>query len=233
MPKSVRDRGIPYRLLNGAHRIPATGIGRRLFPAITRLKSAEAVALTFDDGPDRGLDRFLDVLEEAGAKATFFAVGEQVKHDPGSLREIVSGGHHVGVHCYRHLDHLRLTPGQVVEDMHRAQEIIEEATGRPAHLFRPPYGHFCMASWMEAGRQGWKRTLWTFDRDARDWEAGATPASIANNIGWPNSGDIILMHDSDRYGSPGSWRNTLKALPVILERIHDRGLKARSIMEML
>jgi peptidoglycan/xylan/chitin deacetylase (PgdA/CDA1 family) len=33
------------------------------------------VALTFDDGPDRGLDAFLGLLEEAGARATYFVVG--------------------------------------------------------------------------------------------------------------------------------------------------------------
>lgn len=233
MAKIDRDLVAYSRALAAAHAIPATRLGRRLFPATTRLGSTDAVALTFDDGPGRCLEQFLEVLEGAGATATFFVVGEQVESAPDRLREIVSGGHHVGVHCYRHLDHLHLTPNQVLEDMRRAKQVVEDATGRPTQLFRPPYGHFSMSSWLEAGRQGWKRILWTLDRNPRDWEAGATPTSIAGNVGWPEPGDIILMHDSDRYAHPGSWRNTLKALPRVLERLHSRELQARSITEML
>jgi peptidoglycan/xylan/chitin deacetylase (PgdA/CDA1 family) len=227
------DKTLSSRALAATHGVPASRLGRRLFPATTELRSPDAVALTFDDGPDTALDQFLDQLAAAGATATFFVAGEQAERAPDRLRQIVSGGHHVGVHCYRHIDHLRLSSGQVLEDMRRAREVIEEATNEPTRLFRPPFGRFSMTSWVEAGRQGWKRVLWTLDRDARDWEAGASPRSIADNVGWPDPGNIILMHDSDRYAHPGSWRNTLAALPVILERIHDRGLVARSIVEML
>lgn len=191
------------------------------------------MALTFDDGPDKGLEGFLDVLEGAGARATFFVVGEQARRTPESLSEIISHGHEVGIHCYRHLDHLRLNPDEVVEDMRRAKCVIEEATEAPVRLFRPPFGFFSLSTWLEARRQGWERVLWTMDRDARDWEAGATPRSIAENVGWPEAGDIILMHDSDRYAAPDSWRRTLEALPFVLDRLSARGLQARTIEDML
>lgn len=220
-------------ILTAAHAVPATRIGRRFFPPITRLASGDGVALTFDDGPDRELDRFLDLLEEAEARATFFVVGEQVERAPDSLREVISRGHQVGIHCYKHVDHLRLTPSQVLEDMRRSKEIVEEVSWQRVKLFRPPYGHFTLSSWMEASQQGWKNVLWTWKRDARDWDPQTTPKSIANTICSLEPGDIILLHDSDRYAYPGSTRKTLEALPAILERIHDRGLRARSIQEML
>jgi peptidoglycan-N-acetylglucosamine deacetylase len=205
--------------------------GRLLFPALTQTGAGDAVALTFDDGPDRGLDAFLGLLEGAGARATFFVVGEQVERDPGRLEEIVSCGHEVAVHCYRHRNHLRLTPRQVVEDMRRAGGIIEEAAQRPVHLFRPPYGVFNLASWIEAGRQGWERVLWS--RWGKDWEDSSTSLTIADEIGWPEPGDILLLHDSDRYASPHSWRNTLGALPIILERLDAKRVRARPVGELL
>src|SRR5215212_5687258 len=122
------------------------------FPRMTRVETGDAVALTFDDGPDQGLEAFLDLLEAANARATFFVVGEQVTRDPAKLRETISRGHEVGVHCYRHRNHLFMTPAEVVEDMRRAKNVIEEATQRPVQLFRPPYGRFSLASWVEAGR---------------------------------------------------------------------------------
>lgn len=191
----------------------------------------EAVALTFDDGPDGHLEPFLDTLDDAGARATFFAVGEQVEQDPGRLREIVSRGHEVGVHCHRHRNYLRLTPRQTVEDMRRARETVEEASGCRARLFRPPYGVFNLASWIEADRQGWERVLWS--RWGKDWEARATPRSVADEIGRPEPGDVLLLHDSDRYSAPGSWRNTLGALRIVLGRLDDSGLRALPVGELL
>jgi peptidoglycan/xylan/chitin deacetylase (PgdA/CDA1 family) len=205
--------------------------GRLLFPALTQTGAGDAVALTFDDGPDRGLDAFLGLLEGAGARATFFVVGEQVERDPGRLEEIVSCGHEVAVHCYRHRNHLRLTPREVVEDMRRAGGIIEEAAQRPVHLFRPPYGVFNLASWIESGRQGWERVLWA--RWGKDWEDSSTSLTIADEIGWPEPGDILLLHDSDRYATPHSWRNTLGALPIILERLDAKRVRARPVGELL
>lgn len=218
-------------VLPAAYTAPATRPGRLIFRATTRLRSDSAVALTFDDGPDHGLDRFLGLMEESKARVTFFVVGEQVEQAPGKLREIVSCGHEVAVHCYRHFDHRQLTPDQVVEDMRRARAIVEETAERSTRLFRPPYGCFSLASWWEAGRQGWERVLWT--RDSRDWEPWATPRSIASNIGWPGAGEIILLHDSDRYGAPGSWQKTLKALPSVLERVSALGLVARPVGTIL
>jgi peptidoglycan-N-acetylglucosamine deacetylase len=220
------------RAANVGRRVLSAALPRRiLFRATTRLVSDDAVALTFDDGPDQGIDRFLALMEAAKAQVTFFVVGEQVERAPTKLREIVSCGHEVAVHCYRHLDHRHLTPNQVVEDMRRARAVIEEAAEHPTELFRPPYGHFSLASWLEADRQGWERILWT--RDSRDWAARASPQSIADNIGWPNPGEIYLLHDSDQYSAPDSWRRTLEALPIVLERVYARGLVARPVGKLL
>ena len=221
-------------VLLAAHAAPAISLcapGRRLFPAIARTGADDAVALTFDDGPDHALDSFLEMLEGYGARATFFVVGEQVSRAPGRLREITSRGHEIAVHCHRHRNHLRLTPGATVEDMRRARWTIEEAAGRSTRFFRPPYGVFNLASWLEADRQGWERVLWA--RWGRDWEATATPRRIVEKIGVPRAGDILLLHDSDRYAVPDSWRNTLGALPVILEKLAASGLLARTVGELL
>lgn len=217
-----------------AHALPAVAVtppGRVLFPTVTRIAVRDAVGLTFDDGPDRSLDAFLRALDAAGARATFFLMGEQVARAPSRAAEIVAAGHEVGVHGYRHRNHLRLAPWQVVEDLRWGRETIEAATGRLTRLYRPPYGVFTTWSWLEAGHQGWVRVLWA--RWGRDWEARATPGSIAARIGEPRPGEVLLLHDSDRYSAPGSWRNTLGALPIILERAAAAGLAARPVGELL
>ena len=225
---------ISTAVLLAAHAAPAVSLfpqGRLLFPVIDRIDADGAIALTFDDGPDRGLDAFLKLLEKYGAQATFFVVGEQIKDDPGKLKEIVSRGHEVAVHCYRHRNHLRLFPGPAVEDMRRARRITEETAERTTRFFRPPYGTFNLASWLEASRQGWERVLWT--RWGRDWEARATPWTIVDEIGYPEAGDILLLHDSDRYSALGSWQHSLKALPIILGRASSLGLRVCTLGDLL
>lgn len=215
------------------HAAPAAArcrAGRTIFPAITRIPSEDSVALTFDDGPDFSTGRFLDFLDEAGARATFFLVGEQVLREPGTAREIAARGHEVAVHCYRHRGYLYLTPHQTIEDMRRARAVIEEASGTAVRLFRPPYGVFNAASWIEAGRQGWRRILWS--RRGREWVPDATVRSVITELGCPRAGDILLMHDSSRYGPGDSRRLALGALPEILNVIHGSGLRVRPVGEL-
>ena len=143
-----------------------------------RTASGEGYALTFDDGPHReGTPAVLEILARERVRATFFLVGEQVLRNPTLAAEIVAAGHGVGLHCHRHRNLLRLTPRQVREDILRALGVIEETTGRSPVLYRPPYGVSNAAALALARGRGWRTLLWS--HWGRDWEARATPESIA------------------------------------------------------
>jgi peptidoglycan-N-acetylglucosamine deacetylase len=219
--------GLPL-LARTASRTPLRG---KVPGLINHAPTEDGVVLTFDDGPGPRLDGFLTALDQGGAKATFFLIGEQVMRDPGKAAAIVQAGHDVGVHGYQHLPHLSHWPDAIVDDMRRARAVIEDATGQRTKFYRPPHGVFCLASWRECDRQGWERVLWT--RAAWDWEATATPQSIAERVGTPVAGDIVLLHDADRYSAPGSDERTLEALPAVLDRISAAGLQARSLGSLL
>jgi hypothetical protein len=67
------------------------------------------------------------------------------------------------------------------------------------------------------------RLLWS--HWGRDWEAHATPQSIAARaIDGAGEGSVLLLHDADHYGAPGSWRRTAAALPLLLDGLSARGL---------
>jgi peptidoglycan/xylan/chitin deacetylase (PgdA/CDA1 family) len=217
-----------------AHAAPALsslGPGRLLFPVVARIPGARSVALTFDDGPDHPIEQFLTLLHDAGARATFFLMGEQVARWPQAPGMIAAAGHEIAVHGYTHRGHLRRTPRDLKEDLTRARSVIEDTIGRETALFRPPYGLFSLGSWLEADRQGWLRVLWS--RWGKDWEETTTSRRIADTVGQPRAGDVILLHDSDRYSAANSWRNTLGALPIVLERIAAAGLTARTVSDLL
>jgi peptidoglycan-N-acetylglucosamine deacetylase len=234
----TRIAGTAVALAGFSYLLPAlTGLGYplpALAPASAWLRRALGVedstadgsgcALTFDDGPHpAGTPAVLEALAAGGARATFFLVGEQVRANPSLAAEIVAQGHAIGLHCDRHRNLLRLAPGQVRRDIEAALTSIVEATGVTPQLYRPPYGILNGAALKIAKQQGWRTLLWS--HWGRDWAARATPESIvALATADLRPGSVVLLHDADDYGAPGSWRNTAAALPRILERVGAAGL---------
>jgi peptidoglycan/xylan/chitin deacetylase (PgdA/CDA1 family) len=190
-----------------------------------RTASGRGYALTFDDGPHaQGTPAVLEILARASVGATFFLVGEQLRRNPTLGVEILAAGHEIGLHCDRHRNLLRLAPWQVRADIDRAQATIEDVTGRSPALYRPPYGALNAAALRLAQSRGWRTLLWS--HWGRDWEANATPDSIAARVTQDaGAGSVLLLHDADDYSAPGSWRRTVGALPQTLATLAERGLQ--------
>jgi peptidoglycan/xylan/chitin deacetylase (PgdA/CDA1 family) len=199
---------------------------RRPLGVEDRTAGGDGYALTFDDGPHaRGTPAVLELLASERVRATFFLVGEQIRRNPALPREIADAGHGIGLHCDRHRNLLRLGPRQVREDVLRAEDAIVTATGRAPVLYRPPYGVLNAAALRLAHARGWRTLLWS--QWGRDWEARATPSSIAEKVtDGAGPGSVLLLHDADDYSAPGSWQRTLAALPAVIETMRARGLDA-------
>ncbi|MDX6644658.1 MAG: peptidoglycan-N-acetylglucosamine deacetylase [Miltoncostaeaceae bacterium] len=187
------------------------------------------VALTFDDGPDPRLtERFLAALD--GVPATFFWLGQRVRQWPSLAVEAMERGHEVACHGDDHRRLAALGPRATVESLRRAHVAIADAAGRPPRFYRPAYGVFNLAAWHAAPRLGMRRTMWS--RWARDWEARATPELIASRtVAGLRSGAILLLHDAD--GSSGAPERTLRALPRIIDAIHERGLRPVTLSRLV
>ncbi len=194
-----------------------------------RAPELAGVALTFDDGPHpQGTPAVLDELARAGATATFFVVGEQVRRDPGLAREIVAAGHALALHGERHRCQLLLTPRAMADDLARVEACVAEATGLMPTLYRPPFGVFSAAGLALVRRRGWRALLWS--RWGRDWAARTTPAAIAARATRDlRAGEVVLLHDADTYSAPGSWRRTAAALPAVLEAVGAAGLSPAAL----
>jgi peptidoglycan-N-acetylglucosamine deacetylase len=190
----------------------------------TTIDAPGAVALTFDDGPHpAGTPAILEILAAHGATATFFMVGEQVNRAPRLAAEVAEAGHGIAVHGHRHRNLLRLTPRQIADDLDRARTAIEDATGTPTTLHRPPYGIYSWTALHAVRQRGWTPLLWS--RWGRDWRRFTTPAKIAAKVaGRLEAGDVLLLHDADDYSAPRSHERTAQALPRVLEAIRAAGL---------
>jgi peptidoglycan-N-acetylglucosamine deacetylase len=202
---------------------PVAPFVARLTRIPRRLADGAGVALTFDDGPDtRGTPAVLEQLGRIGAIATFFLVGEQVERNPSLAAEIVAAGHEVALHGNRHRLHVLRSPHALADDLRRAIATVEDAAGTPATAYRPPFGVFSRASLDGVRRSGRRPVLWS--RWGCDWRASATPDSIVRRSSTHLvAGDIVLLHDADRYSAEGSWRKTAAALPLIAESVATLG----------
>jgi peptidoglycan-N-acetylglucosamine deacetylase len=196
-----------------------------------RFEGRDAVVLTFDDGPHAdGTPAVLDVLARRGARATFFLVGEQVRKAPGVARAIVDAGHEVALHGDRHVLLLRRRVASFAADLDRGSASIAEATGVVPTVYRPPYGVFSRRALAHVRARGLEPLLWS--AWGRDWERRASPASISRRVTRRlGPGDVVLLHDSDAYSSPDSWRRTAVALPSILDAVAELGVPVDSVTQ--
>lgn len=196
----------------------------RRFPALERAEAGRGrTVLTFDDGPDEdSTPAVLDALDEIGARATFFMLGEQLMRHQAIGRRVVARGHEVALHGFGHENHARLTPQQARDDLARGLGAVEAATGRRPRFYRPPYGRFSEASYDACRTLGLEPVYWS--AWGIDWET-ISAERIAELAGRDLAdGVIVLLHDSPRYAERASAAPTAQALGMLAERALHAGL---------
>ena len=234
---SPRSWGLVLTALVANHvAIGAAGLFPRcawLGPNITRLPPARArgelVALTFDDGPDPDVTPgVLNLLELAGAKATFFCVGKRAEAHPALMASIRAQGHAVGNHSFSHSNSFAFRgPRALKREILRAQEAIERAGGGRPELFRAPAG--VQNPWLAPALASVGLSLVSWSRRGYDTVTRDGARVAARLVRGLRAGDILLLHDgssaSDRSGRPV----VLEALTRVLEEMSRRRLRSEAL----
>ena len=169
------------------------------------------------------LPEMLRVLREEKVPATFFLEGSWVKKHPDAARALVKEGHEIGNHAYSHPQMSKLSAARIREEILRTEQQIEETLGTRSKWFAPPAGDYNQTVVEEAHRLGMKTVLWTVDTVG--WRKSSTPEIIAERVKrGVAGGSLILMHPTD---------STVKALPVIIRMIKEKGLRPGTVSEVL
>jgi peptidoglycan-N-acetylglucosamine deacetylase len=208
-----------------------------LGPNITRLPPAAAranlVALTFDDGPDPEVTpAVLDLLDAAGARATFFCVGRRAEAHPSVVAAIRSRGHGVENHTYSHPNSFALRgPWGLSAEIRRAQGAIEGSGGGRPRLFRAPAG--VQSPWLAPvlDSAGLSLVSWSrrgFDTITRD--SARVAARLERGLG---AGDILLLHDGSSARDAEGRPVVLEALRHVLREMARRDLRSEALHAVL
>ena len=90
-----------------------------------------------------GVPRYLDALDEVGARATFFMIGRdgQDPENRRAVQRIVERGHEVGNHSYTHPYNFRhLSRTEKEGEIRQGEEAVADITGERPVGFRTPSG---------------------------------------------------------------------------------------------
>jgi len=194
------------------------------------------VALTFDaEHPDRpahvadGADRILDVLAEAGARATFFVQGRWALAEPEGARRIGTSGHLVGNHSHHHARLPGMTDEGIRADVLDAEAAVTEATGvGPRPWFRCPFGagHSDPRVRAVLDEIGYRDVGWHVAGE--DWEPWRTGADVARDVlarlDERGRDTVVLLH---------TWPvSCVEGLGAILDGLAERGVATVRIDEL-
>ncbi|MEP6977683.1 MAG: polysaccharide deacetylase family protein [Thermoleophilia bacterium] len=171
-------------------------------------RSARLVALTFDDGPGPYTRAVTRELRRAGARGTFFLVGERLAWWRGALGAEGAAGA-IGNHTWTHRSLATLDGPGLNAEVGRTRSAEIARTGRISSLFRPPYGVRTPSADAYLRRLGVLQVLW----DVADSGSGIRP------------GSIVLLHETRP--------QTVPLLRKILRDLKRRHLRAVTVPELL
>lgn len=195
--------------------------------------AADAFALTFDDGPDPR--HTLDIsrtLVERGQRATFFVLARAVREHPELVASLARHGHEIASHGDDHGLLAFASPRELDRQLTACEDAVRGVLGRPpSRLFRPPHG--VRSPWLVPTLRRRGYTVCGWDGSVFDTASPGVEAIVGRVERLLRPGAIVLLHDGDGSGGGASRRQTVQALPAILDRAARRGLRSVTLSEIV
>lgn len=184
--------------------------GNRDLPIYSVEREDNKIALTFDCAwGDEDMDNILNTLDAYGVKATFFITGDFAERCGDSVKRIHEEGHEIGNHSYNHSDYTKMSSAEILEDIEKADKVIEKLTGERPTLVRPPSGAYNDTVVSTVENSGRKCIQWSVD--SIDYGDSDSQSIYDRCVKKTKKGDILLLHSGTK--------NTALILPKILEAL--------------
>ena len=186
-------------------------------------RGSDEIALTFDDGPNpAATPALLEVLARAGVRASFFLIGNFVRHCPEIVREIHAAGHLVGNHTMTHPWLAWQTERRIREELSGASAAIEDVLGERVGYFRCPHGARRPVVLEVAREMGMVPVQWNVI--CQDWKplgaedifsCAARGVERSRKRGFATN---IVLHDGGQAGLGAERMDTVRAVEMLVER---------------
>ncbi|AFZ03827.1 polysaccharide deacetylase family protein [Calothrix sp. PCC 6303] len=185
------------------------------------------VALTYDDGPNPEYTvKLINLLDNLGVKATFFAIGKEIQAHPQVIKQLVASGHEVGNHSYSHQKMIWKTPKFLLKEINKTDELLRELGVKNEILFRAPFGFKRLTLPYILKQQKKKNILWSLDpKDYQESDPEIIANRILENI---KPGTIILLHDGG-----GDRTATINATRIVINRLQAEGYRFLTVSQLL
>ena len=172
--------------------------------------SKKLVAITYDDGPSIYTPVILDVLEKYDAVATFFVVGNRVPDYAEYTKRAHDMGCEIANHTYDHKILTGVSADEIVNQINKTNDIIEQTVGEKSIIMRPPGGG---VNDKVAQNVNMPMIIWSVDPE--DWRDRNQERIVNYVLDRVKDGDIILMHDM--------FGPSVDAALTIVDELQNRG----------
>ncbi len=158
--------------------------------------TAPVMHLSFDDGPHwLFTPMLLDLLDDYGARASFFPTGETIvaRWDAATTQDLLNRGHTVGNHTWGHSDLSKLSVDSAVAEVVRASAGLEALAGFRPSCFRAPYGEVGELRSRLGADLGMSLAGWT--ADPQEWRDPPIEEVLTYLRSRESDGMVVLLHD--------------------------------------
>lgn len=191
--------------------------------------SDRVVALTFDDGPTpEATDSILDMLADAGVRATFFFTGSELAENSGLATRYLEAGHELGNHSFSHQRMVFKGRAFIASEIETTDSLLRAAGQRGPIHFRPPYGKKLVALPRYLSRTGRVTIMWDVEPDSYPEVASDRHAIVEHVRSRVRPGSIIILHVM----YPGRGES-LAAVPGIIDSLREEGFEFVTVSELL
>lgn len=196
-------------------------------------RTRKVVALTFDDGPVLGgTEAVLGTLGEFGILATFFCIGANTLMHPDVMRRAYDAGHIIGAHSMNHgrTGAVSPTDGTHIDS---CMDAIRQVIGRTPALYRPPWGWLTPWESLRLRKRGLAIIKWDIETPDSEIPCPDGESMFAWTLPRVRPGSIVVFHDGMMHAQRHDKPETVRALRLLIEALHQRDYKLVTIPDLL
>jgi peptidoglycan/xylan/chitin deacetylase (PgdA/CDA1 family) len=189
-------------------------------------RSKKKIALTFHGAGDAVIaSEIYAIANSAKSRITVMAIGSWATSNQNLITSLLKDGHEVGNHTLSHKTMTRLTLKSALAEVSGGKSALAKVIGTSKTYFRPSGTPKSNATIRTAAANSGYRNCITYDVDSLDYQDPKPQKIIDKTLNDIQAGSIVSLHLGHK--------NTLAALPKLIQGIKDLGLEMVTLTDLL